>query len=185
MDTIYPCISELLCRMWTLQSVDIWSILILMALRALPECAVQGAQPQHTTGLNRNARSWGAQGWGGTSEHHLPGYFCTVGCFGKQDYHFGWARVFTGNSCCAIWPPWELNCQFPEAFWQHSTVVLDSGRIFKPEVFQGVLSAHSWCCVVRDMVLRQLHCSGFVFFQSLELFQPPSVPTPPHPSTCQ
>ena len=35
------------------------------------------------------------------------------------------------------------------------------------------------------LILRQLHCSGFLLFQSLELLQPPSVPTPPHPSTCQ
>ena len=57
LDTMYPCNSELLCWMWTLQSVDIRCILILRALSALAECAVQGAEHQNITGLDRNVRS--------------------------------------------------------------------------------------------------------------------------------
>ena len=63
---MYPCYSELLCWMWTLQSVDIRCILILRALSALAECAVQGAETQQfETG------SWKLfireQGWGVTA----------------------------------------------------------------------------------------------------------------------
>lgn len=79
----------------------------------------------------------------------------------------------------------ELNCQLPESLLATFYHCLESWRSFHTQVFQGDLSAHTDVVDPEILIVNQLHCSEFPSVQSFEPFQPPSLPTSPHPSTCQ